>query len=295
MRVKSYAKVNLYLEVLNIRKDKYHNIITLFEKLDLHDDVIIKLRRDNKILVTCSSKSVPSGEKNLAFRAASLLRQVSGVEKGADIHILKRIPVAAGLGGGSSNAAAALWGLNRLWKLKFSRKRLVSLALKVGCDVPFFLYDASFALGTGRGDKIKPLPGIKTKFWHVLAAPQLAVSTPQVYKELDRQGYAVKKTPKTRLTNPRNNVKILLLALNKGGQDMPGGLLFNRLEEATFRLYPQVRKIKDELRKAGLEPVLMSGSGPAIFGIVSSRKEGESLCRQLSRCVKSRYVATRTV
>jgi 4-diphosphocytidyl-2-C-methyl-D-erythritol kinase len=207
LRLKSYAKLNLYLQVRNIRRDNYHNIITLFEKISLHDEIRIKPRRDGKIRVTCNNKDVPSGEANLAYRAAYLLRQKAGIDNGADIHINKRIPVAAGLGGGSSNAASAILGLNRLWNLNFSREKLLSVASQAGCDVPFFLYDTSFALGTGRGDKIKALPGIKGKLWHVLVAPDMPVSTPLVYKELDRQSGSVKKSRLTGLTKPPNNVK----------------------------------------------------------------------------------------
>ena len=287
MRLKSYAKLNLYLEVENIRRDNYHNIITLFERISLYDEVRIKPRRDGKIFVTCDNKNVPSGESNIAYRAADLLRQKARgarIDKGVDIHIIKRIPVAAGLGGGSSNAAAVLSGLNRLWKLNFSRKKLLDVASQVGCDVPFFLYDTSFALGTERGDKIRPLAGINVRLWHVLAAPDLAVSTPSVYKKLDKRG----------LTKPLNNVKILLLALRKSGRAFTGEFLFNRLEEATFQLYPQIKDLKDRLRRRGLESILMSGSGPAIFGIVSSRKEGESFCRQLSKSGKLRIFVVRT-
>jgi len=295
LKVKSYAKLNLYLEVQNIRRDNYHNITTLFEKISLYDEISINSRRDNKIRVTCDNRNVPSGEANLAYRAAYLLRQEAGLDKGADIHINKRIPVAAGLGGGSSNAASVISGLNRLWKLRLSREKLLSVGSRIGCDVPFFLYDTSFALGTGRGDKIKPVTGIPKKLWHVLIAPEAAVSTPSVYKQLDKQAVTVKKSPLTRLTKAPNNVKILILALRKGGIVQAGNLLFNRLEEATFALYPQIREIKDKLRQRGLEPVLMSGSGPAIFGIVSSRKEGESLGRQLSKCIKSRVFVVRSV
>ena len=166
MFLHSYAKLNLYLEVLDKRKDRYHNIKSLFERIDLCDKIILKSHPHKKIKVVCNAPGIPKdSSKNLAYRSARLLQRSLNIDKGAYIKIIKRIPVAAGLGGGSSNAAAVLVGLNKLWRLNLSQKRLLVFAKEIGCDVPFFIYNTSFAEARSRGDIIKPLgPLIKLNF-----------------------------------------------------------------------------------------------------------------------------------
>lgn len=291
--LRSSAKLNLYLEVLNLRKDKFHNINTIFERISLSDKIILKARRDNKINISCNNPSIPLDSTNLCYRSAKLLQDKFNISSGVDIKIIKRIPIGAGLGGGSSNAACTLLGLNKLWKLRLSKNKLINLAKKVGSDVSFFVYDTPFAKGAGRGDIIRPLTGLKgIRLWHILLVPKLFVSTPLIYKKWDacrqaclagrpacrtgRQGFS-------RLTKPRYNVKILTLAIRKKDLSRIGSVLFNSLEEITLKLSPEARKALRMLEKLGLKSILMSGSGPAIFGIVSSRKEAVTLSRQLGR------------
>jgi len=271
--VDSCAKLNLYLEVLNKRKDGYHNINTVFERIGLSDKIILKPRRDNKIKIICSSPLVPKGKTNLAYRSAKLLQDNFLVKKGVNIEIKKRIPVGAGLGGGSSNAAAVLTGLNKFWGLRLGQNKLVKLAAGIGSDVPFFIYDSPFALGSGRGEKIKPLKALDSvKLWHVLAVPKIEVLTPVIYKKWDSY---------SRLTSPRRGDKILTSALRKSDLSLIAKSLLNSLERVTSGLYPEVARIKERFICLGLKAVLMSGSGPAVFAIVPSRKEAVSLCRQL--------------
>ncbi len=273
MIVDSCAKLNLYLEVLNKRKDGYHNINTVFERIGLSDKIILKPRRDNKIKIICSSPLVPKGKTNLAYRSAKLLQDNFLVKKGVNIEIKKRIPVGAGLGGGSSNAAAVLTGLNKFWGLRLGQNKLVKLAAGIGSDVPFFIYDSPFALGSGRGEKIKPLKALDSvKLWHVLAVPKIEVLTPVIYKKWDSY---------SRLTSPRRGDKILTSALRKSDLSLIAKSLLNSLERVTSGLYPEVARIKERFICLGLKAVLMSGSGPAVFAIVPSRKEAVSLCRQL--------------
>ena len=273
MIVDSCAKLNLYLEVLNKRKDGYHNINTVFERIGLSDKIILKPRRDNKIKIICSSPLVPKGKTNLAYRSAKLLQDNFLVKKGVNIEIKKRIPVGAGLGGGSSNAAAVLTGLNKFWGLRLGQNKLVKLAAGIGSDVPFFIYDSPFALGSGRGEKIKPLRALDSvKLWHVLAVPKIEVLTPVIYKKWDSY---------SRLTSPRRGDKILTSALKKSDLSLIAKSLLNSLERVTSGLYPEVARIKERFICLGLKAVLMSGSGPAVFAIVPSRKEAVSLCRQL--------------
>lgn len=285
MILRSYAKLNLCLNVLEKRPDSYHNIQTVFERIDLHDTLTLSPRKDPVIRVACSNPQAPSDSSNLAYKAAYLLQQALRPGKGVDIRILKRIPVAAGLGGGSSNAAATLLGLNRLWRLGLSRKRLVDFAKKLGCDVPFFIYGASFASGVERGDKITPL-GIKARLWQVLVVPDIKVSSALIYEKWD-ENYP-SGTVKAALTRPSSDAKIIVSKSGKiGSLKTPEGL-FNGLQEICCGIYPEVGSIQQRLKALGLESVLMSGSGPAVFGIVSSRKEAQDLCRQLRRDSQAR-------
>jgi len=289
----SYAKLNLYLEVLSKRKDGYHNIKTIFERIDLCDKIVLKKRKDKKINLISRSPGLPrDSSRNLAYRSAKLLQTRLNLDKGVDIQIIKRIPVAAGLGGGSSNAATVLMGLDKLWRLNLSRERLVGFARKIGSDVPFFVYNCPFAQGSGRGSNIRPLKFLKNlRIWHILVVPQKRVLTAKIYGLWDKR--------KTGLTRPKYDVKILNLALRKKDSPLIGEALFNSLEAVTLTMYPQVKRIKEKLRELGLKSILMSGSGPAVFAIASSRKEAVRLYRQLKGVLKEegsfwRVFATRT-
>jgi len=278
-KIKSYAKINLYLEVLKKRKDHYHQIVTLFERIDLSDQISIRPRADKAIRIISTHPDIPKDKTNLAYRAADFLKRGFAIERGVDIKIDKRIPVACGLAGGSSNAASALLLLNRLWKLKLTRKELIAYGKKLGADVPFFLADTAFALGMGRGDDIRPLRTIKKRFWHVLVVPRLKVSTQKVYLRLDE---LLGKKKVVRLTNTGNDVKILLHRLKQAKIPLLRNSLFNRLQMSTLNLYPQLNQLKNLILDSGLPAVQMSGSGPAMYGIFSSKKEASARCRKLS-------------
>lgn len=226
------------------------------------------------------------------------------MNKGLDIEIVKRIPVGAGLAGGSSNASAVLLGLNKLWKLHLSKDSLLRLAKRIGCDVPFFVYESCFAIGSGRGDEIKPLAALKdTKLWHVLVVPKLAVSTPFIYRKWDEDSgltphlFGIQRNHKNMnkikgagLTMPKFDVKLLTSALQKNALSRSGSFLFNSLEPVTVKYYPKVQAIRNKLRKLGLKTILMSGSGPAVFVIVPARKEAATLARKLKTWDKSLQV-----
>lgn len=279
MVLKSYAKINLFLLVNGLRKDAFHDITTLFERISLYDTISIKLRRDKKINIISASKDIPLDSSNLALRSAKLLQDKFQVNRGADIEIIKRIPVGAGLGGGSSNAAYVLLGLNRLWKLRLSRDRLAELAAEIGSDAAFFIYGCRFALGRGRGENIEPLGTLRDlRLWHILVVPKIHVSTPLIYKGWDRL-----KAKKVGLTKPKYNVKILTLALINNDPVGITKALFNSLEPVTFGLYPEVKQVKERLLQLGVNSALMSGSGPAVVGITSSRKEALLLSKQLQQ------------
>jgi len=260
---------------LNLRKDNYHNIKTIFERISLHDTIIIKPRKDSKIKIICNAPGVPTDSSNLAFRSAKLLQEAGRVDCGVDIKIIKRIPVGAGLGGGSSNAAAVLTGLNKLWRLNFTRKKLARIAARIGSDVPFFIYDIPFGEGSLRGEKIKPLVNLKDiVLWHVILMPKIKVSTPLIYGKWDTFSGLTSRVP---------DAKILTLALERKDFPLINRALFNSLEEVSAKLYPQVDQAKEKLIQSGLKSILMSGSGPAVFGICSSRKEAAALSDRLKK------------
>gem|GEM_PF-66289 len=318
----SWAKLNLYLVVINKRKDNYHNLESLFERIKLSDKIVLQNRDDKLITISCTSKEVPQDSSNLAYKAAELLQKKYKVNQGVDIHIVKRIPIGSGMGGGSSNAATVLLGLNRLWGLKLNKRQLALYAAKIGSDVPFFVYDTAFALVKGRGDIIYPLKELKSKkFWHLLVIPRVKIATPLIYRKWDE----AKLTPKERLTpstaiksccrrmplsvnpeqaneaseskgltTPKASAKILVSALKARNFSLISKNIHNSLEQVTFLEYPEVNRVKDKLVQMGQETVLMSGSGSTVFCLISSRKEGIRLYKQLKNNRLTQVFLTRT-
>ncbi|MBU1998889.1 MAG: 4-(cytidine 5'-diphospho)-2-C-methyl-D-erythritol kinase, partial [Candidatus Omnitrophica bacterium] len=175
LTLNSYAKLNLYLEVLKKRPDKYHDLNTLFERITLCDRISLKPLEDSLIRVYCTDKQLQENpRKNLAYLSAMLLRKRFRIKNGVEIRIEKNIPVGSGMGGGSSNAATVLLGLNMLWGLGLTKYELAAIGAKIGSDVPFFIYDVPFALGKGRGERIQPLKRLSNmRLWHILVVPRL--------------------------------------------------------------------------------------------------------------------------
>lgn len=276
----SYAKVNLFLKVNALRKDGFHSIKTIYERISLSDRITLTGRSDKQIRVFTNNPELPGGHSNLAYRAAALMQDKLASSLGVDIKITKNIPLGSGMGGGSSNAASVLVGLNKIWKAGLSAGELAKLGAGLGSDVPFFIYNISFAQGLGRGEKIIPLKGLeKAKLWHILVVPRLNVSTRMIYQAWDIR----KKGIKPRLTKASCNVKIphRFLSNSIGGREL--GFLKNDLEDITSSFYPEVAFIKEKLSDLGVQAVLMSGSGPTVFGIVSSKGAAATLYRQLRR------------
>jgi len=281
--LKSPAKINLYLEILNKRPDGYHNLKTIFEKVNLCDQITLKPRPDALIKLSCTGFSVPRGSSNLAWRAAEFLRKRQRIEKGLDIKIKKSIPPASGLGGGSSNAACVLLGLNRLWRLGLSKSQLINYAKELGSDVAFFIQDYPFALASSRGDKIKPLDNINSKFWHILVVPHKEIPTKLAYELWD-------KNKNHRLTTAKRGVRITLLALQQNSLKLFAKGFYNSFTEISQRLCPDILEIKKKMEDAGVKAVSMSGKGPAVFGIVSTGKEAIECKRQLKNGAWSVFI-----
>ena len=269
--LKSPAKLNLFLKVVNKRADGYHNLVTLFERIDLCDDIFLKKNPQGAIRVFCNHPQVPTGPKNLVFKVARYLKDKYNISKGVDIKITKRIPVAAGLAGGSSNGATVLLGLNKFWKLNLSQKELVICAKTIGSDVPFFLYDCSWALGTRRGDKIKQVP-IPFKYWHVLVVPKRKIYTKEVYGRLNLE-----------LTKFSDDVNILIQVLKKNNINRVKELLVNDLESSILKICPSLLKVKQRLQAINPWGSGFSGSGPSVFGITKSKHQAQALQRVLAK------------
>ncbi|MCX5782479.1 MAG: 4-(cytidine 5'-diphospho)-2-C-methyl-D-erythritol kinase [Elusimicrobia bacterium] len=266
MKILAPAKINLFLEVKNKRADGYHNIESIMQSVSLYDELEFK-PAEEKISLKCNLKNLPNDERNLVVKAAKLLKKELKTQKGARIHLKKNIPLGAGLGGGSSDAAAALKGLLKLWKLKISPKKLVKIAAKIGADVPFFL-NCGTAVAKGIGDILKSIKKVK-KTYFVLVFPNFGVSTPSVYKKLHFPLTSRQKI---------NKIKFHLESLKDS--KIWGRLLYNRLEEVVLPKYPKVAFIKKKIENFGYKS-LMSGSGSTVFGIVPSLEEGQRLKKKL--------------
>jgi len=279
LTLKSFAKLNLVLDVLHKRPDGFHELRTIFERIDLHDTLAFK-KTSKDIVIRCLHPHVPLGPKNLVYRIARKLKTDFAVSEGVEITIQKRIPVAAGLAGGSSNAAAALEGLNILWNLNLSRKQLMEYAAAVGSDVAFFLYDTPYALGEGRGEKIKVL-GIKTKLWHVLVTPRLKVYTKDVFGGLN-----------LKLTKKRDDVSILLPFLRENNLYSLGSSLSNDLEPSILSLKPHLGRLKERLLDAGAVGVCFSGSGPSVFALAESQEHAQGLRAKFDRRFSQVFVVS---
>jgi 4-diphosphocytidyl-2-C-methyl-D-erythritol kinase len=259
------AKVNLFLEVLAKRPDGYHDIETLMVAVNLFDTLKLREEPGGDIKLTCKHPDLSTGSDNLVIRAAALLKQQTGCEKGARIRLTKRIPLAAGLAGGSSDAAATLFGLNQLWKLGLTRARLTDLAKDLGSDVAFF-FSAPAAWCTGRGERVIPLK-LGRPLWFVLAVLPKGLSTARVYGGL--------QVPE----DPLGGTEIRR-AVEAGKVTEIGHRLHNRLQTVAQRLCPAIGTVSQRL--AQLEPVgvLMSGSGPSVYALCRNHGEAVRIARQ---------------
>jgi 4-diphosphocytidyl-2-C-methyl-D-erythritol kinase len=253
---KAPAKINLSLDVLHKRPDGYHEVEMVMTMVDLADRIEMQEMARDTIIISSQAGYIPLDEKNLAFQAARLIKDRYDVKQGVYIHLDKRIPVAAGLAGGSSDATATLRGLNRLWNLNIPNEELQVLGAELGSDVPFCVTGGT-ALATGRGEKLEHITA-PPQCWVVLAKPPINVSTSEIYGKLNANG--IKHHPST---------EGVLSAIRDKQFDRLCDNLGNVLEEVTLDLYPEVRHLKECMQRLGADGVLMSGSGPTVFGLVS--------------------------
>jgi 4-diphosphocytidyl-2-C-methyl-D-erythritol kinase len=261
--LKSPAKINWSLYVLNKRDDGYHNIISLMQCIGLYDTLAFEEAPDIQLISNMDIQP----ERNLVYKAACLLQERSGIRKGALIDLKKKIPHGAGLGGGSSNAASTLIGLNHLWELGMDIEDLKNIGAELGSDVPVFFHCPA-AIAEGRGEVLNPVATQKS--YHILLVkPDISVSTASAYTMLGRKKDSMNLTKNEEKIN---NIKLIYNALNADDMRLLKTCLHNDFEESVFNLYPIIGELKERLIAEGAAAAVMSGSGSTVLGIFESRQ-----------------------
>lgn len=276
LTINAPAKINWFLKVLRLREDGFHEIQTLMQKVTLYDEISFSRSPD---LLLETDADIPL-EQNLIFKAAGLLREVCGIETGAKISLKKNIPMGAGLGGGSSDAAAALLGLNELWSLRLSTADLDKIAEQLGSDVPFFLH-GPISYAYGRGEHLSSCKAEKTL--HILLVkPTFHISTAWAYRTL-AETRASKRDEELDIKDPEltkkaakvNNIRHFIRLFERAELRGLNGVVLNDLESIVIKYFPVIAEIKDKLTGLGAEFSLMSGSGSTVFGVFNTRNEAE--------------------
>ncbi|GGB12829.1 4-(cytidine 5'-diphospho)-2-C-methyl-D-erythritol kinase [Macrococcus hajekii] len=274
---KAPAKINLTLDTLYKREDGYHEVEMIMTTVDLNDRLTLEKRKDKKIVLKVEHRYVPTDHRNLAYKAAKLMMDRYQIKQGVTITLDKAIPIAAGLAGGSSDAAATLRGMNRLFELGLSLEELSELSAEIGSDIPFCVYGKT-ALCKGRGEKLTPLPKPPAA-WVVLAKPDISVSTADVYGAL-KVSSEDKKIPTTQCIE----------ALETGDYQLLINSLGNTLEKVTIEMHPVIQSLKETMQKAGIDATMMSGSGPTVYGLASKERQAKSVVNALKGCCKEVYM-----
>jgi len=299
VRIPALAKINLRLEVLGKRPDSFHELRTIFQTISLQDELRLKATRKPGIELRVTGNAILSGEpqtKNLVYRAVDALRRELKVKEGVAIALRKTIPAGRGLGGGSSDAAAALLGYLRLSKKRIDRERLFEIAAALGADVPFFL-EGGRALGVAKGDEIYALPDIPKLNLLVVSPKSIHVPTPDAYRWLS-------SPQMPQLTNPGENPRLYRFCAL--AWSLQGGPLRNDFEEAVFQQHPRLSEIKRDLLQNGASEALLAGSGSAVFGVFPSPAKARRaavgfpldqtfVCETVSRDSYRRLVHSRSV
>lgn len=275
------AKVNLFLEVLSKRADGYHELETLMVSVNLYDTLVFQEDKTGAIEFRTDDAAIPQGPENLVVRSALLVREESGSKAGVKIWLRKRIPVAAGLGGGSSDAAATLAATNQLWKLGLSLPDLTRLGARIGSDVPFFFHTPA-AVGRGRGELLSPV-SLPRPLHLVLIAPDQGVSTAEVYRDLPPISLA-----------ERRPIEPVLRALNRADFEALRPLLFNRLQSAACRLCPAIANAHRAMLGTSLAGPIVTGSGSTSFGLAADRRAAVSAARTIKDRFQGRVMVTRS-
>ena len=268
MRLQAFAKINLGLDVLGKREDGYHEVRMIMQTIRMYDQLDMRKSVEPGIHLTTNKKYIPVDENNLVWRAAKLMMDTCGIMEGVSIHLHKVIPVAAGMAGGSSDAAATLVGMNRLFHCGLSKEKLMELGVQIGADVPYCVLRGT-ALAEGIGEKLTVLPPMPD-CWILIGKPGISVSTKYVYTTLDLN---------TNTVHP--DIDGMKKALEDGNLYGITERMGNVLQDVTIPAYPEVERIKEQMKALGAVNAMMSGSGPTVFGIFDNEEKAQEACQKL--------------
>lgn len=277
----AFAKINWFLKIYGKRADGFHEIRTMFQTVSLRD--YLYFAESDSLNLTCDAPNIPIDESNLIIKAAIILREKYNVKKGAAIHLEKKIPSPGGLGGGSSDATAALIGLARLWQIEIAESELVKIAAELGSDAPFFLCGGT-ALGAGRGTKITPVADIEEKIL-LIVTPNVAVSTRDAYEQLNA----------SRLTNFSSKSILKLCRDEAEAQHLRQFELKNDFEAAVFKIAPEIERVKKSLLENGARDALLSGSGASVFAVFENEETRQATIKAFANKQNWRMFAVATV
>ncbi|MCF0131497.1 MAG: 4-(cytidine 5'-diphospho)-2-C-methyl-D-erythritol kinase [Pseudobutyrivibrio sp.] len=283
INLKALAKINLGLDVTGIREDGYHEVSMIMQTINLYDRITVKIAKADGIFIETNVKYIPVGPKNLCYKAAQLLMEEFNITQGVKIKIDKHIPVAAGMAGGSTDAAAVLYAINKLFDLGLNKKQLMERGVKIGADVPYCLMRGT-ALAEGIGEKLSPIHPMM-KCFVLIAKPPVDVSTKQVYTDLDAKFDKVKHPDIPALIKDIESQDLKSLCLHMG----------NVLEEVTIPLHPEIARIKNIMMENGAAGSMMSGSGPTVFGLFESETTAYDAKAKLTESGLCRNIYVTTV
>ena len=283
IQLKALAKINLGLDVLRRREDGYHEVKMIMQTISLHDDLEIRRIKTPEIQVKTNLYYLPTNENNLAYKTAKLLMDEFGIKEGVAIQLKKRIPVAAGMAGGSTDGAAVLWGMNQMYGLGLSRQELMERGVKLGADVPYCVQRGT-ALAEGIGERLSVLPSMP-KCTILIAKPGISVSTKFVYENLHANDLKPEQHP---------DVDRMIEAMKEKNLDLLCERMGNVLETVTIPAYPVIQEIKEHMMACGAAGAMMSGSGPTVFGIFHSPVQAKAAMKDLkvNGLTKQLYLTT---
>lgn len=283
IQLKALAKINLGLDVLRRREDGYHEVKMIMQTISLHDDLEIRRIKTPEIQVKTNLYYLPTNENNLVYKAAKLLMDEFGIKEGVAIQLKKRIPVAAGMAGGSTDGAAVLWGMNQMYGLGLSRQELMERGVKLGADVPYCVQRGT-ALAEGIGERLSVLPSMP-KCTILIAKPGISVSTKFVYENLHANDLKPEQHP---------DVDRMIEAMKEKNLGLLCERMGNVLETVTIPAYPVIQEIKEHMMACGAAGAMMSGSGPTVFGIFHSPVQAKAAMKDLkvNGLAKQLYLTT---
>lgn len=268
LQLKAYGKINLGLDVIRKRPDGYHDLDMIMQMVDVYDDVIIEKKAGEEIVVKADAAVLSNGKDNLAYMAAKMLFDEFGIKSGVEITIHKRIPIAGGMAGGSSDCATTLIGINEMFNLGLSKQQLMERGVKLGADVPYCVLGGT-AIARGIGEVLTPLP-TPPQCHVIIAKPPISVSTAYVYGHIRPD--EITKRP---------NIEQMTLAIKEQDLNKLSDLLYNVMEEVTVSEYPVIEKLKSIMLENGALNSIMSGSGPTVFGLFDDREKAQAAMKAL--------------